>query len=232
VAALLFALLALAVPAVAQADDSVVVPPTGTVYNDLAVAWWQYAYGQPLKTNPLVDPTGANCATGQSGSVFFLAGTNGSGKVTRDQCTVTGQKQLFFPLLNAIDFHAFPNDGLTTPKKVYADFQSYGFRADKLKALVDDVPIDNLNPATTPYRACAAPVAGCTPDSFSFTLPKDNLFTASYGLPARTYAPAVQDGYYLLLNPLKPGQHTIKFFGTGYFGESVTQDITYRLLVI
>ena len=33
----------------------------------------------------------------------------------------------------------------------------------------------------------------------------DNLF----GLPAGTYAPAVADGFYLLLPPLPPGAHTI-----------------------
>src|SRR5437870_5718046 len=96
--AMLAALVALAVPAVAaaaaRAAEPVVVPPAGTIYNDLAVAWWQYALGQPEATNPLVDRTGANCASGQSGPVFFLTGTAGSGAVARDQCTVSGHKQL------------------------------------------------------------------------------------------------------------------------------------------
>src|SRR4051794_31842313 len=58
-------------------------------------------------------------------------------------------------------------------------------------------------------------------------LPDANLF----GLPAGTYAPAVQDGYYLLFDARTPGAHTIKFGGTGNFGGRFTQDITYRLLV-
>ena len=48
---------------------------------------------------------------------------------------------------------------------------------------------------------------------------------------AGTYDPAVQDGYYLLFDPLTPGEHTIKFGGTGNFGGAFSQDITYRLLV-
>ena len=223
---MLAALLVLAVPAAARAAEPVVVPPTGTTYNDLAVAWWQYALGQPKATNPLLDPIGANCTKGQSGPVFFLTGTAGSGTVTRTACTVPAGQELFFPLVNAFDVHV-PGDGLDTPELVYQDFQSFGFRADTLSASIDGVAVGNLDPATTPYRACAAPVAGCTPSSFSLTFPKHNLF----GLPAGTYAPAVQDGYYLLLNPLEPGRHTIKFGGTGNFGGPFSQDITYRLLV-
>src|SRR5450755_973468 len=121
-------------------------------------------------------------------------------------------KALFFPLVNAFDVHT-PGDGLDTPALVYKDFQSFGFRADSLSASVDGVPIRNLDPTTTPYHACAAPVRGCAPSSFSLMFPDDNLF----GLPAGKYAPAVQDGYYLLIAPLRPGRHTVTFAGTGNF---------------
>lgn len=224
--ALLTAVTTLVVPAVAYAREPGVIPPVGKVYNQLAVAWWQYALGQPTATNPLVDPTGANCASGQHGPVFFLSGTSGSGTVIRNACTVHGVRALFFPLVNAFDVHT-PGDGLDTPDLVYKDFQSFGFRADTLHASVDGNQIRNLDPLTTPYRACAAPTAGCTPESFSLTFPDGNLF----GLTAGTYAPAVQDGYYVLLAPLRPGKHTITFGGTGNFNGPFSQDITYRLLV-
>src|SRR3954452_4789044 len=225
-AAMLAALVALTVPAASRAAGPVVVPPAGTTYNDLAVAWWQYALGQPAATNPLKDPTGANCTKGQSGPVFFLTGGAGSTAVTRSACTVSPGKELFVPLVNAFDVHT-PGDGLDTPELVYQDFQSFRFRADTLNASVDGVAVRTLDPATTPYRACAAPVAGCAPSSFSLTFPDNNLF----GLPAGTYAPAVQDGCYLRLAPLKPGRHTIRFGGTGNFNGPFLQDITYRLLV-
>jgi hypothetical protein len=110
---------------------------------------------------------------------------------------------------------------------VYQDLQSFGFRADTLFASVDGVAVGNLARASTPFRACAAPVDGCTPSSFSLTFPNDNLF----GLPAGTYRPAVQDGYYLLFDPLKPGRHTIEFGGAGNFSGAFSQDIAYRLVV-
>src|SRR3954454_20437518 len=188
--AALGALAALAVPSAASAATP--VPPSGTTYNNLAVAWWQYALAQPAPTNPLTDKTGANCARGQSGPVFFLSGAAGSATVTR-HCTIPAQKQLFFPLVNGFDVHT-PGDGLDTEKLVYKDFQSFKFRADTLFASVDGVALGDLAPRSTPFRACAAPAIGCTPSSFPLTFPDHNLF----GLPAGPYAPAVQDGYYLL----------------------------------
>ncbi len=203
-----------------------VIPPFGKLYDRLSVAWWQYTLAQPAASNPLQDPTGAGCRVGQSGPVFFLVGTIGTGEATRDQCTVRGRKALFFPLLNAFDVHV-PGDGLDTPELVWEDFLSFGFRADQLRARVDGVRIKSLNPRTTPYRACAAPIADCA-RPFSLTLPEGNLF----GIDAGTYAPAVADGFYLLLAPLKAGTHTIEFGGSGNFDGPTSQDITYHLRVL
>jgi hypothetical protein len=233
--AVLAALIALSLPAAASADaprphTPIIVPPLGKLYDNLSVLWWQYTLGQPAATNPLLDETGAGCATGQSGPVFFLVGTGGTGELTRDQCSVRAGKLLFFPLVNGFDVHT-PGDGLDDADLVYHDFSvTLAFRVDSLYASVDGVPVSHLDPATSPLRACAAPVAGCT-RPFSLTLPDANLF----GIPAGTYAPAVADGFYLLLAPLKPGVHTISFGGTGNFGSEnpspFSQDITYRLRV-
>ena len=134
--------------------------PVGRLYDDLSVAWWKYVLAQPASTNPLVDETGANCANGQSGDVFFLVGVNGSGSATRDECVVPRRRFLFFPLLNAFDVHT-PGDGLDTPELVLSDFLTFNFRADSLRASVDGVPVGDLDPATTPYGTCAAqPASG------------------------------------------------------------------------
>jgi hypothetical protein len=179
--AALGALVALAVPSAVSAATP--VPPSGTTYNELAVEWWQYALGQPASTNPLTDKTGANCARGQSGPVFFLSGAAGSATVVR-HCTVPAQKQLFFPLVNAFDVHT-PGDGLDTEFLVYKDFQSFKFRAETLFASVDGVAVGDLAPKSTPFRACAAPVHGCTPSSFSLAFPDRTLF----GLPGGDLRP-------------------------------------------
>jgi hypothetical protein len=212
-------------PSAGAAAAASVVAPTPGLYNGLAVQWWQYVLGQPAATSPLTDKTGADCALGQSGPVFFLAGTI-SGKAHRNACVVGAGRELFFPLLNGFDVHT-PADDQQSPALIYRDFLSLGFRADTLNASVDGVPVAGLDPATSPFHTCAAPASGCSPTSFAVQLPDGNLL----GLPAGTYGPAVQEGWYLLLAPLSPGVHTISFGGSGFFGGPTSVDVTYRLTV-
>jgi len=59
---------------------------------------------------------------------------------------------------------------------------------------------------------------------FSLTLPADNIF----GAPPGTYAPAVADGWYVMLAPLSPGRHTLRFGGAT---PSFSVNVTYHLRV-
>lgn len=224
----LLAALVLPASAAAGSRQPLIVPPGGKLYDRLSVAWWQYVLAQPAASNPLADETGAGCRTGQSGAVFFLVGTTG-GAATRDQCRAPAGRLLFFPLVNAFDVHVAP-DGLDTPELVWKDFtETLGFRVDSLHASVDGVPVRKLDPASSPYRGCAGPASlapGCA-RPFALTFPADNQF----GLPAGTYAPAVADGFYLLLAPLRPGLHTITFGGSGNLNGEFTTDTTYHLRV-
>src|ERR1700722_5021661 len=86
---------------------SAVLDPTQSHYGrtdtDWSVSWWQWIYGltEPMDPTqciiPFLDATGANCTYGQSGDVFFLAGT-GTGTVVRKQCIVPAGKAIFFPI--------------------------------------------------------------------------------------------------------------------------------------
>ncbi|MCA1706817.1 MAG: hypothetical protein LC808_27575 [Actinobacteria bacterium] len=75
--------------------------PFGLTYAQWSEKWWQWALSIPEEQNPMLDPTGANCGIGQSGRVWFLAGTFGGGPATR-VCTVPVGKALFFPIVNAV----------------------------------------------------------------------------------------------------------------------------------
>jgi hypothetical protein len=207
-----------------------ILPPNshafGKTYGAWSAAWWQYVEAQPVSSNPLVDSTGAGCRKAQSGKVFFLVGANGTGSFTRDRCTVPNGKALFFPLVNTFFFEP----GFTAQQDWEALQAAFG-GAKQLHASVDGVPVGNLDPATTPYRVCAGPVERCNAPPFSVFLPAENFFT-SEGVKEGTYEPAVADGYYLLLTPLKPGPHTVTFGGTAlFFGGEFSEDITYHLVV-
>jgi len=189
-----------------------VLPPGshayGNTYAEWSARWWQYVLSFPAATNPLFDTTGAACAAGQHGKVFFLVGSF-TGPVVRDECIVPAGVALFFPMINIVDV----NTDSQTADELRAEIAPIEDGAYDLHAAIDGVAVSN--PAA--YRTKST--------VFSLLLPADNLF----GLPAGAYAPAVADGYYLLLAPLPPGPHTITFGGTD--GVGFSQDITYHITV-
>jgi hypothetical protein len=91
IASAVTALMMIMAPIAVQADGNPnlrVLPPNsrafGLTYGGWSAAWWQYVESQPASSNPLSDVTGERCGVAQSGPVFFLVGTNGSGQATRE----------------------------------------------------------------------------------------------------------------------------------------------------
>ncbi len=170
----------------------------------------------PASTNPLADPSGGNCAVGQSGNVFFLVGTTG-GSAVRNDCTVPTGKSVLFPIINVIA--AVPEDGATA-----ADIVSlaswYMGHTDVVEATVDGV---NLQDLLAGYRF-ASPI-------FSFDGAIPGIYTPYYEGFRET---AFSDGWWIMLTPLTPGPHTIHFSGhlnVPDWGVDFTTDVTYHLTV-
>jgi hypothetical protein len=65
---------------------------------------------------------------------------------------------------------------------------------------------------------------------FAVTLPSDNIFGLSC-LPAGSYSPSIDDGYYALLPPLNLGNHTLHIQGQIPM-QSFTLDVTYHLTIV
>jgi len=197
--------------------------PNGATYGEWAARWWQWAYKQPVDTNPLFDETGAKVANGQSGNVWFLAGViNVSGTAERTATIPTG-KALFFPIVN------FEADNLAPPTNPPLDVA--GLRA-LAKSVIDGATdlaaeVDGRAVVNLPAYREQSPV-------FSITLPDNNLFQFfGFNVPAGTYSLPdgfVDDGYYLMLAPLSAGPHTIHFHAS-IPSFDFTLDITYHLTV-
>ena len=64
-----------------------VLPPGSTVVGktigEWTAEWWKWAFSQSVPNDAFTDATGANANVGQSGPVFFVAGTTG-GTATRE----------------------------------------------------------------------------------------------------------------------------------------------------
>ena len=96
-----------ALPVQAQHPNPRVLPPNsapdGLTYGEWSAKWVKWAFEPITAESPLADDTGANCAVGQSGRVWFLAGTSPVASpptpVVRD-CTIPSGRMLFFPVGN------------------------------------------------------------------------------------------------------------------------------------
>lgn len=220
----------LALPVFAQFTSPVVKTSEvafGRTYGEWSAAWWQWAFSIPVASHPLFE--NGDCSVGQSGSVWFLGGKfcqTGqpcNGTATRS-CTVPAGKGLFFPLNNVEDSAPEePNYGCgnSLPPLVSGTIAErrqcvamYVDAAPKLEADLDGRPIHNLKD----FRVQSV--------EFEVTWPDDNVLTAIGEGPfsAGTYSPVVDDGYYLMLEPLSPGTHTLHF-------QAGSQNVTYHLTI-
>lgn len=195
----------------ADNDNNIVFPPGskpfGKTYGEWSANWWQWIFSIPAATNPANDPTGANCGVGQSGKVWFLAAS--SGGLASRSCTVPRGKALFFPILTGV-FGASVLDCEPTVPGVACDV--IALRATVAQGIdcpkFLEVRLDGqLIPHPNAYRA-QSPV-------FPITLPEGALGGLT---PAGTWTPNVADGFWMMLEPLSPGLHTLSFKGETNFG--------------
>ena len=213
---------------VAQADDDArwkVIPRDANTYGnssgEWSARWWQWALSIPAATNPVLDETGAHCAEGQSGPVWFLAGSFFGGTFER-ACTVPPGTALFLPIVNAAFgaavFDCEPTQpGVPCNLTVLRAAAAASMDPVTLDASIDGVPVRHVRD----FRV-QSPV-------FSVTLPEGNVVD----VPSGTYAPLVSDGYWLMLAPLAAGAHTIHFTNritSGPFAGTATE-VTYHLTI-
>ena len=162
------------------------LPPAAMVegrsFVSLTADWWRWARGAAIP--PYLDPDGRLCEAGQSGPVWFLAGTDGTFAPKRE-CAVPEGKHVLVPVINMY-YQAGTVQG--TP---CADLQSSAaVNNDRLVSavvMVDGVVIEHVER----FRVRS----GC----FSLALKGD----------ADHAHLAAADGYWLLLPPMPAGKHTI-----------------------
>lgn len=191
----------------ANTNPNHLLPPN---IGELTAKWWKWALETPAATNPLIDQTGVDCAVGQSGNVWFLAGSFGS-TVTRS-CTIPASKVLFIPVINNIwiPFKTDPIRNAVNSRMLAALDPA----TITMSAQIDGVPVMNLQD----YRAQAK--------AFTLVLPADNIV----GEPKGPYGPCAGDGYYLPIAGLSAGPHTVHVFSQS--PATGTTDVTVNVLIL
>lgn len=205
----------------AMATTPGVVPPQahphGLSYGQWQARWNQWEYSLPIPDNPGFDETGAKCANGQTGHVWFTSFVSHDGTTTR-ACSIPSGTALFV-LVAALECSTLeppPFFGSNEAELRACATSGYDtFWGDALLSLtIDGVAVSDL----LSYRSV-------TP-LFSFTLPGDNLL----GLPAGMSGSGVSDGVYVFLSPMKVGSHTVAIhIESTSFG---TVDEIYHLTVV
>jgi hypothetical protein len=140
---------------------------------------------------------------GQRGSEWFLGGNVEVGPITLT-CTVPEGTALFTPLTAQVSFDT-PNVCGQGPQSIpiedmRADNAAFVEGTTELSVEVDGEPIEDIHRVQSKI--------------FALALLEENVFdeqcAESGGVPAGIYSPAVHDGYYVRLNPLAVGNHTVR----------------------
>jgi hypothetical protein len=193
------------------------------ILGKLGAEWWTQVIEEPVPTNPLYgsytdeSPKCDVSTTFAKREVFFLVGTTTGEPVTRE-CTVSHKAWIFFPVVNTVDVEpiGFPKK---EQRKLVNDQMDQFLVGSTMFVTVDGKPVPvsiKKNRADTPF--------------FRVNVPEDNIFGGPSVLPAGEYQ-AVADGVWVLLPPLKKGEHTITFGGTFPNG-GFQQNNTYILTVV
>ena len=218
------------------------VPPNsnefGNTYGEWSARWWQWLLSVPEDKNPNLDNTGANCAEAQTGQVWFW--NFGDHAYTRS-CTIPAGKDLLitplagvFGELGPVGTPDGPSDCPGGPnacdvQRIRALAAANVDNPQLLEVSVDDVRVQNV----AQYRV-TSPVfsAFLCHQVVDFTNPKPPPCVsdgAIADIPQGMHGPLVSDGYFVLLNPLSPGTHTIHLKGVA--SRSATIEVTYHLKV-
>jgi hypothetical protein len=197
--------------------------PEGQTYGRWAAEWWQWALGVPAAVNPLTDTTGEHCAQRQVDKVWFLAGSTTTDPVVR-ACEVPAAKSLFFPLINTF-YGAFLNDPPETRTEEFVRQAGSCTEPVELSVRIDGFTVPNPLQFFTGASGSQSPL-------FNVQLPPGNLpgFDETM-VPELVLSPSAEQGYYLFVQPLRPGIHTIHWTASGCT-PNLSQDITYNLTVV
>ncbi len=190
------------------------VPPDavigGKTYAEWSGAWWQWVMAIPTNENPLNQTGEVDCSFEQAGEVWFLVGTVG-GEAVRS-CEVPTDVYLHFP---AVSVFAWEPD-FANEEEGRALLDGIMDTASEVVVEVDGVAVENIDA----HRLQST--------LFEFTAAEDNIF----GIPEPYTRLGLDDGYWVILEPLSVGEHTLHFQGTvTHELISFEVDATYQLTV-
>jgi hypothetical protein len=198
------------------------VPPQAHAHGqsraDLQAAWWKWILETPASESPAADPTGEKCGDSQSDHLWFLVGSLVGGEVHRT-CAVPPGTFLFFPLATAL-YGAFVTEPAEVRTEEFVRHRTECVIGADLHAEIDGVPVEDLDQDLGQSSL------------FTAHLATDNVLGLTAAeIPFLTFDPAADRGYYLYLEPLSAGRHTLHFTSAQSSPTNcvLPMDVTYTL---
>jgi hypothetical protein len=195
--------------------------PYSLTYADHIKNFWKWNLKIPAKDNPINDPTGARCATGQensNSSVFYLAFNNGG--ITHRTCKVPAGKGLFIPVMQVEN-----SDKEAPGSSVQQLSQSAKADQDSVNSLYLKIGDKEYNfQDLNKYRTHT--------DAFDVVFPDNGIFGVLKGGVSK----AVADGRYIITEPLAKGTYQVHFKSSLICSDpscsdpNFAQDITYTII--
>ncbi|MBL8878006.1 MAG: hypothetical protein JNG88_02710 [Phycisphaerales bacterium] len=188
-------------------------------YAEWTAAWWQWATSFDLASNPILDADGSQATNGQSGPMWFLAGTFGGSAVRN--VTIPANKHLLVPIING-EWDTVPgfSNPLGLPDPLSVDdiraIVAFGINGADISCEIDNRQVSNLRS----FRV-RSPV---------FSMNMNSELASAFGYPVPYVRTAVSDGYWLIIKPLSAGQHTIHFAASNA-ATGFALDVTYNITV-
>ena len=204
------------------AAAGVALPPDAGVDGLDLDAWsarsWQWFFSLPQDVNPYFDATGEICGYGQSGSVFFLSGAEGS---VERSCVIPQGVHVFVPLIGSecstVEPPPFFGRDEAELRRCASEAVDHAESAVDMSVMAMAVDGERIADLAS-YRAV-------TP-LFRLWLPQENLLGSE-----QTVAESVADGYQVMLSPLSLGEHEVVITVPGPQGEEPVT-LTYTLTVV
>jgi hypothetical protein len=193
--------------------------PYGLTYADHIKNFWKWALKIPANENPVNDPTGVKCATGQdntNSSVFYLSPNNGG--TSQRICKVPAGKALFIPVM------PMESSDKELPKASAADL------SNSAKNDQDHVNSLYLKIGDKEYNFQDLDKYRTHTDAFDVVFPDNGIFGVLKGGMSK----AVADGRYIITEPLAKGTYPIHFKSSlidpSNPDTNFAQDITYNII--
>lgn len=212
-------------PVVIQADDS-----TRELYEAQAQKWTRWALGQPHSTSsPIADGTGEHCDVGQSGKVWYLAGTFGG--AAERSCTIPHNRHLFFPLVNRWGINPGTSVDDEAAQTEFIDFFVGYFAENREATCALTLRLDGEDLLGTDLEELDELLYVDVLDPFEVEINADNWAT-EFGFEGGI-TPTLTDGHFALLRPLDPGEHVLEIGGAVCDGEEISFEtsVVYELEV-